>query len=111
MVRGRNYQSFCPDIVQQHLLAINWGRFYGTSCPDTAWQMLYEVILDLTNKLFPIKWFKIRKDQPIWYTDEILSASSKYDKLRKLSRRSKNPLFKEEAHRARNSLKTLLPNS
>lgn len=111
MVSGRNYQFFCSETIQQYLLTVNWGRFYGTSCPNTAWSIISNVILDLTNELFPVRSFRVRKDQPIWYTDEIISASSKYDRLRKLSKRSKNPKFKEEAHQARNHLKSLLNNS
>lgn len=69
------------------------------------------MILDLTNLLFPMRSFRVKPDQPVWYTDEVLSSSSNYNRLRKLSIPSKNPKYKEEAHKARNPLKTLLNNS
>lgn len=107
IVRGRNYQLFCPETIHDHISSVNWGRFNGTGCPNEAWRLLYQEILGMTDLMFPMRSFRVKIDQPPWYTDKVLSSSSNYNRLRKRSLRSKNPKYKEEAHKARNSLKTL----
>lgn len=54
-----------------------------TLCPDKAWDILYNVILQFANLHCPYKMFTSKKVKPPWLTDEILEFLKQRDQLYK----------------------------
>lgn len=78
---GRSYSTYDKNILQTNLKDLNWGRFYGTLDVDEAWSILFNSILTECDKQCPIKEFRIRRDRPIWFSDEITELSCNRDEL------------------------------
>lgn len=75
---------------------------------DEAWAILFNFILNECNRQCPIKEFKIRRDRPAWFSDEITELSCNRDELFSIGRRLTNHNMLQEARRLRNLVKTSL---
>lgn len=102
---GRSYLNYRKEILHELLNSYNWGAYYASSDIDTAWDILYTVILKFANKLCPVKTFHIKRDRPPWFSDEITELSKNRDELFKTGKLQKNQVLLNEASYLRNTLK------
>lgn len=73
--RRRSYSSYDKDSFQLDLRRINWGRFYGTSDINEAWEIFYSHLLNTCNVHTPVKSFSIRKNCAPWFSDKVTEMS------------------------------------
>lgn len=69
---------------------------------------LKNTILNIVNDICPKCRFKIQENRPIWYSDEIITASNNCHRLARRATTSKDPLDSLVYNQARNALKTLI---
>lgn len=110
---GRSYIDYNKEIFQAELMNINWGRLYGTSDVNDAWEIIFNGILAIVDRLCPMKEFKIRRDHPPWFNSEIIELSANRDHLFRLTRQksnSQNTTLRTEAKKLKNLVKHRLAN-
>lgn len=108
---GRSYALYDKVLFQSNLTKINWGRYYGTFDVDEAWDILYTAILNECDRQCPIKEFKIRRNRPVWFSDEITELSCNRDELNSIGRGLNKLNMLREARSLRNLVKSCLTNA
>lgn len=109
--RGRSYRFYDDNEFKMRLLNYNWGRFYAAFDVDTAWQELYQCILDVSDELCPVKTFYFRDRKPAWYNDELVELSTNRDEFFRIGKASKDESLLNLAREYRNKLKTGIKNA
>lgn len=110
---GRSYTDYNKEVFQTELLGLNWGRLYGTSDVNEAWEIVYNEILLIVERTCPMKEFRIRRDHPPWFNHEIIELSANRDSLYRLSRQKnniRNTKLRSEARKLKNLVKHRLAN-
>lgn len=106
---GRSYHFFSKDNFQADLMNINWGRFYGTSNINEAWDIFINYLITVCDNHAPTTTFYIRRDHPPWFNDDIIELCANRDFLFSLGRRTHNQLLINEANKIKNFIKHVLP--
>ena len=70
--KGRSYRNYDKALFGQQLLNFIWDDFYDIRDPDAAWSFLLEKILNVLDRMCPIRSYLIKNYRPEWITSELI---------------------------------------
>lgn len=76
---GRSYHDFNEDEFCLDLEAADWTLFDQAMNPDTAWDIMYSILLKIVDSHCPVKDYHISKKRPAYITPEIVALSQDRD--------------------------------
>ena len=60
------------------LLDYDWTNF-GENCIDNCWKKIHSCIIDVVNRVCPLKDFKFAKEKPKWMSDDLIELMKNRD--------------------------------
>lgn len=106
--RCRSFSHYVKDEFQKDLLNYDWTKFFQTLCPEKAWILLYQVILDYADKHCPFRDYVSKKELPSWLNNEILEFLKERDFKYRRAKRTSDPEDWIEVKRLRNKCTRLI---
>ena len=101
-VKGRTYKNYDCKTLQNLLVNEDWEEYYEMADPNEKWDFMKNSILKHLEIMCPIKYLRVRIDNPRWFTREILEKI--HD--RNTAVKELNRVYTPEKHQQLKQLKT-----
>ena len=109
--RGRSYnKNLVENELKDLFLEYDWIHF-GENYIDNCWKIMYSRIVDVVNKLCPMKEFKFAKEKPKWMSDDLIELMKNRDISLKQYLKTKTEGNKKEMRRMRNMVNVAIRNA
>ena len=108
--RGRSYKNLVENDLNDLFLEYDWINF-GENSIDTCWNIMYSRIVDVVNKLCPLKEFKFAKEKPKWMSDDLIELMKNRDISLKQYLKARTEETKKEMRRMRNMVNVAIRNA
>lgn len=83
----------------------DWLDIKSRNDPNDQWIMMFNILLEIANKMCPVKTFNITKNKPIYITNEILELIKERDTVVRIARTHQDD---EYWHRGQNLIKEVV---
>ena len=78
---GRSYLRYFFDNLRTMMNEYGWNDFYSLNDVNVLWKVFLSRLVTCIDKLAPIRKFELKKDRPIWFTDELMEPIKDKDTL------------------------------
>ena len=109
--RGRSYNYYRKDNFQDDIKCHpRWKSFWDLeeNKPDEMWDVMLEIITEVSDFHAPLKDMKVREDTPPWITKDLISEVNQKDFLFKKAKKLPSEANWETFRRKKNEVKRLL---
>ena len=76
---GRSYRTYSYEQLLELIATKNLEPFMTENDPEKCWSMLYKLIIELADKLCPVRNYRVKSNKPQWLTREVLEAQKDRD--------------------------------
>ena len=63
---GKSYKNYNAAVLQERLKNRDWSALYNTTDVDAQWDQLHTIITEESDKMCPIKKYKINNEAPLF---------------------------------------------
>ena len=105
---GRSYKNYDEKLFCLQLLQEDWVEYYSSRNVDVAWNILYNKILLIADRMCPLKRYKVAQANDPWITNEILEMIKDKDRLLRKAKKRKLAADWENAKLARNNTNAII---
>ena len=109
--KGRSYRNFNEDIFIHTIEHLDWATFNDTINVNTQWDILYKNVLTTLDDIIPIKKISFPNSKPEWMFGDLIEYMKDRDAALKKAIRTKNPVDKKLARKARNRVNVMIRNA
>ena len=85
---GRSYRNYIKEDFQDSIINVDWTSFYASRDTIKCWDIMEATIINVIDKMCPIKTFKVSASQDPWITNELLEEIRDKDLALKKARRT-----------------------
>ena len=78
---GGSYRNYSYEQLLELIATKNLEPFMTENDPEKCWSMLYKLIIELADKLCPVRNYRVKSNKPQWLTREVLEAQKDRDYL------------------------------
>lgn len=96
--RGSRFEK---ELLESELSSFDWAFVWSESDPSIIWDRMFMCIMEVVNKLYPMKEFTVKNHRPDYINDEIIRLGKERDSAYKKAMDSKDKNDWENAVDAR----------
>lgn len=70
---------FDTDLLERELNKIDWNFVWVEEDPSDLWDKMFKCIMNIVNRLYPMKEFRVKNDRPDYINDDIIRLGKERD--------------------------------
>ena len=87
--QGRSYKNFNTNDFKNDIVELDWDGFFASRDPETLWDIMFSNIMVTTDRMCPMKQFKVKKYRDPWISSELIELIKEKDRALKKAKKDK----------------------